>query len=188
MGTLKKNFKTFAQTPNDIVNDNKLSWKAKGIATYLCSKPDGWVFNMKDIVNKSMDGLDSVQNGIKELINMGYLIRERVRNEKGEVKDYDYIITLPEEIFPAKGKSLQRENPCAGKSASYNNTDLCTNNDVKEKESMYFIHTKEKEGSINSSREYPADSTSQTTIQNASKNDSFTLVSDFDSKVTAPLS
>ena len=182
MGTLKKNFKTFAQTPNDIVNDNKLSWKAKGIATYLCSKPNGWVFNMKDIVNKSMDGLDSVQNGIKELINIGYLIRERVRNEKGEVKDYDYIITLPEEISPVQGFPLCRDFPCAGKSASYNNTDLFTNNDVKKKESMYFIHTKEKEGSINSLREYPADSTSQATIQNASKNDSFALVSDFDSK------
>ena len=58
------------RTPIDNVS---LSFKAKGILTYLLSRPDGWEVNLVDLANRSTDGLASVQAGVKELQKAGHL-------------------------------------------------------------------------------------------------------------------
>lgn len=65
------NFKTVSLTAT---NDKTLSYKAKGIHTYLISRPDGWGFNLVDLTNRSTDGKDSVMSGLQELRANGYLL------------------------------------------------------------------------------------------------------------------
>lgn len=75
------------------LDDERLSWKAKGLLVYLLSKPDDWKTYLAQLVNSSTDGMDSVRSGFNELIASGYIIRgERVRNERGNLKEYEYFV------------------------------------------------------------------------------------------------
>ncbi len=58
-------------------NDERLSYKAVGIHTYIMTKPDGWEANETDIARRHADGLASVRSGVKELIQHGYMVRVR---------------------------------------------------------------------------------------------------------------
>ncbi len=83
----------FTQVPNYIIeDDDRLSWKAKGIYLYLVSRPDKWDYYIQDIINRSKDGKDAVKSGIKELEKYGYLKRKKVKNEKGQFGKYDYLL------------------------------------------------------------------------------------------------
>ena len=73
-----------------ILNDNQISWKAKGILAYLLSLPDDWQIYESEVASHSSDGLDSLSSGIKELIEQGYINRERKRNDNGQLKGYEY--------------------------------------------------------------------------------------------------
>lgn len=45
----------------------KLSFKAKGILSYLLTRPDGWEVNVPDLVNHSTDKATAIRSGLKEL-------------------------------------------------------------------------------------------------------------------------
>lgn len=64
------------------LNDNRLSWKAKGIMAYLLSMPDDWVFYMDELVTHAADGRDSFRSGFKELKDAGYVERRAIKDEQ----------------------------------------------------------------------------------------------------------
>jgi len=68
-----------------------LTWKAKGLLSYLLSLPDDWKINITDLQNRAKDGRDSVANTINELIAAGYIIREKAR-ATGKFDGYDYVV------------------------------------------------------------------------------------------------
>lgn len=70
----------------------KLSWKAKGILTYLLSKPDDWTIMVCDLIKKSADGKDAVYAGLKELQKFRYMDYQKVRDEKGRIIKHEYLI------------------------------------------------------------------------------------------------
>jgi hypothetical protein len=113
-----------------MVDNDNLSWKAKGILLYLLSKPDDWKIIEKDIVNHAKDSRDSVRSGLAELIKAGYIVRsgDRNRNSKGQLADYDYDVY---EVPSKDGKSnVGKTN--IGKSNillsnEYTNNDLTNN-------------------------------------------------------------
>ena len=84
----------FSIITNNIVNDERLSFGAKGVACYLLSKPIGWQFYLTDIQNHSNEGLYSVKNYIKELEDIGFLERIKIKNEKGQFVGLDYKFNL----------------------------------------------------------------------------------------------
>lgn len=77
----KKN--NYSIISNNAINDDRLSWKARGILIYLLSKPGNWEPKLKDLINNSeKDGEVSVKNALKELRVCGYAVLRR-----GEFKD-----------------------------------------------------------------------------------------------------
>ena len=60
-----------------------MSWKAKGLMTYLLSLPEDWKIYVDEIVKHSTDGEAGLRSALKELIKYGYIKFERKRNEKG---------------------------------------------------------------------------------------------------------
>lgn len=74
-----KNYKTIKL---DCINDKNISWRAKGLHSYLISRPDGWEIWEKDLVNRSTEGRDAMRAARAELINSNYLylIEKRDRN------------------------------------------------------------------------------------------------------------
>lgn len=115
------------------LKDNKLSWKAKGILSYLLSLPDDWQIYETELVKHSTDGRDSLKSGISELLEAGYIERIEKRNEKGHFKGYNYTVF---EIPHRNGKpDIGKTNigkPDIGKPVTTNND--FTNNDLNNKE------------------------------------------------------
>jgi hypothetical protein len=73
------------------LNDETISWKAKGILAYLLSLPDDWKIYESEIVKHSSDGISATKAGIKELIDNGYIERKRLR-ESGRFSGYEYTV------------------------------------------------------------------------------------------------
>ncbi len=82
----------FTQISNEIINNENLSYGAKGLYMYLVSKPDGWNYYIDDMVKKSNNSRYKVQRYIKELEQFGYLERKPSNGEKGKLKGWDYFI------------------------------------------------------------------------------------------------
>lgn len=134
----RKRVNPFVQIDKNMISDEKISWKAKGILAYLLSKPDGWVTYLTDIEKRSTDGRDSVSSGVKELLSAGYLERKRVR-EKGRFKGWEYSVYeypnvsestengLPEIGKPEDGKA---ENGKAENGLSENGKPATSNNNL----------------------------------------------------------
>lgn len=93
----------YAQIARAIFEDDRLSWRAKGIMGYLLSRKDDWKVFVGDLQKRSKDGRDACYAGLDELGQAGYLERHEVR-EKGRIKGYEYVI---------------HEKPCAERSAAW---------------------------------------------------------------------
>ena len=66
-------------------NDSRLSFKALGLHLYLLGKPDDWDANEDDLVKRHEDGKASVRAGIAELLQYGYMHRQRITDDRGRV-------------------------------------------------------------------------------------------------------
>jgi hypothetical protein len=118
--------------------DERLSWKAKGIWMYAFSRPDDWEFYLADLIKRSKDGIDSIKTGLKELEENGYLHRKARQNkEDGKMEGWEwYFFETPksdEEIkkmFPKEGKSLRRKNPPT-ENPTLLNKECSINKDIK---------------------------------------------------------
>jgi len=86
----------FSIIPNDTINDS-LSWGAKGLLTYLCSKPDDWSVSVQQLCNHSKlsskpTGRDGTYTVINELISKGYMQRVQARTV-GQFANAEYIVS-----------------------------------------------------------------------------------------------
>lgn len=90
-----------------LLNDKKLSWKAKGLHSYLMGLPDDWKVQEADLINRSKDGRESTRSAIKELTDAGYIERVAVR-EKGQFKSWEFVVhELPTFTPPEKLKQVE---------------------------------------------------------------------------------
>lgn len=102
---------------NHHLQDKRLSLKAKGLLSYMLSLPDDWDYSLKGLTVGCKDGLDSVRTAVLELEEHGYVRRQKVRNTKGQIIDYDYqVYESPVEDDPAvPGKEGEPSDPSATK-------------------------------------------------------------------------
>ena len=101
----------FTTIDNGYLNDEGLSFKAKGILTYLLSLPDDWVVHIEEIVTKSKDGIASFRTGLAELMDKGYLKRYPVK-EDGVIIRWETEINESIGITPnsSLGENLEVED------------------------------------------------------------------------------
>ncbi len=95
----------FTILSNAVINDERLSFRARGILTWLLSKPDDWHTRSESIAAQSppREGRDAVRSALRELAELGYLVREKIQNERGQ---WSTIQTVYEEPVtgPAPGE------------------------------------------------------------------------------------
>src|SRR5690625_2721926 len=77
---VKKN-SNFVVMDRTFLNDERLSWKAKGILAYMLSMPDDWTFYIDELIKHSTDGKASFRSGFKELRDNGYVKRYPIRKD-----------------------------------------------------------------------------------------------------------
>lgn len=83
----------FTVVTNNIVRDNSLSLKAKGLMLMLLSLPDGWDFSINGLAAISKDGKAAIRAAVNELESSEYLTRKRERNEHGQLIGSDWVIS-----------------------------------------------------------------------------------------------
>ena len=82
--TIKNRDNPYVMIDRRLIDNPNLSFKAKGILTYLLSRPDGWEVNLVDLANRSTEGLSAIKSGVKELKKAGHLKHAGTRNVDGQ--------------------------------------------------------------------------------------------------------
>lgn len=78
-----RNFTVF---PNELLQDQRLSCRDRGLLVWMLSKPLDWSFSKKSIeAELANDGECSIQAGVKNLQKAGYLKIDRKRQERGKL-------------------------------------------------------------------------------------------------------
>ncbi|WP_049431380.1 DnaD domain protein [Staphylococcus hominis] len=134
----------FVTVHKSFIHDENLSWKGKGILLYLLSRPDDWRIYETELNKHSSDGRDSLRTGIKELEEAGYIHRTRRRNEKGQLREYEYqVFEQPNQIGKTYvGKTnIGKSNTTNNNSTNNNNT----NNETGDTSQIFQLVSKELE-------------------------------------------
>lgn len=125
----------FTVLDNNIIRDDRLSWKALGILTYLLSLPPNFKLYLKKLGSLRPSGRDSTRTGLVELQECGYLTIEKIRDEETgrflgnfwEVTDTPAALenqpSSPETDFPNTGFPISdfpaSENPSLINTSKY---------------------------------------------------------------------
>lgn len=122
----------------------------------MLSLPDNWDYTTKGLASICKDGIDSICSAVKELEQHGYIVRERVRNDKGQLTTIEYtILEQPETALPEQEKPKREnpvlDNPVLGKPEQENPAQLNTNISNKDllntdESTTYPIKSHQKEG------------------------------------------
>lgn len=112
--------KDYTVMSNHHLRNKGLSLKAKGLLSLMLSLPEDWDYTVKGLAYICKDGIDSINGAIKELETTGYMHRQRVRNDRGQLTTTEYTIreypqNMGGDTFPAEGLPAQEspllENP-----------------------------------------------------------------------------
>jgi hypothetical protein len=76
--------KQFAIIDSRTVNDPALSMRARGVLVWLLEKPDGWRVSAHAITRHCPEGRDAIRAALQELMDSGYLTRQKVQAENGQ--------------------------------------------------------------------------------------------------------
>lgn len=100
------------------INDERLSWKARGLLVYLLSKPANWEISIKQLIKASeAEGRQAVQSGLKELEACDYLVRYPARDEEtGRLQGWkSFLFSTPEACQYWKQEQQTQNNQEASK-------------------------------------------------------------------------
>lgn len=107
---IEKHTKNFVIINKNFLEDKRLSFKSKGILTYLLSKPDDWTVRVNELISASTDGEASVRSALKELEACGYYRKYRVRTEDGsKIARWESVIY--EYPIETNSGATQQSNP-----------------------------------------------------------------------------
>lgn len=76
---------------NHHLRDRNLSYKAKGLLSFMLSLPDDWDYSLAGLCSISKESRDGIRSILKELQEYHYVEIEKVRGNKGYF-EYNYLI------------------------------------------------------------------------------------------------
>lgn len=103
--------KDFTIMSNHHLRNAELSLKAKGLLSLMLSLPEDWDYTTKGLAHICKDGVDSITTALKELERSGYLTRQRIRYENGQLGDIEYTIHEKPVNEEKEAVSPKRESP-----------------------------------------------------------------------------
>ena len=83
----------YATIPKEYLKDNRISLKAKGLLTIIYTLPSEWNYNMKGLQKISNLTEKNLRTTLNELIEIGYIMRDKTKDKKGRFK-YIYMVNL----------------------------------------------------------------------------------------------
>jgi len=124
----KENYKTIHLKM--LEDEEELSWKAKGLHTYLITRPDGWEFNYTDLIKRSSEGRTAVHNAIEELKEHGYLEIKQERDENsGKFSEVQWIVAQSPDMLenPPNADNPNTGNPISDNRNTSSNSSCSSN-------------------------------------------------------------
>ncbi len=103
MERLKKVYQSrYTVIDNSVLQDDRLSFGARGLFIYMWSMPDNWQFYKKVLYKQSTEGRKKIDSYVDELKALGYLVLKNKRQNKGKFGGYDWVLrdSLPEKSYP----------------------------------------------------------------------------------------
>lgn len=88
---LKTRENPYVQIDKTGINDNRLSWKATGLLTYLVGRPADWKIVLEHLATCKTDGITACKSALRELRTFNYCHYFELR-QKGKVIETFYII------------------------------------------------------------------------------------------------
>jgi len=105
----------FSRVPKEILEDRRISWRAKGIIAYLLGKPNDWTVQTGDIIARSTEGRDAVRKAFRELKNAGYARLEVIRDSNGQVVGKQWTVSDVSDLDRETKKPSFGHEPTDGK-------------------------------------------------------------------------
>ncbi|PAF41074.1 helix-turn-helix domain-containing protein [Helicobacter sp. 11S02596-1] len=159
----------YSKLPNHIITNKNLSRDAKALFWYIASRPIDWDFSNKDIQETlGFKHHDTIAKYLKELLNSGYVQREKIQNEAGKFTGkFKYFISLKNEateclkIDPTQSLKIDKKQP----PECLKNRQL-TNNILFENINYIYKKTKAKKENFNSNHSLPKGKSKNESIKN----------------------
>lgn len=124
--------KNFTVMSNYHLQDKELSLKAKGLLSCILSLPEKWDYSVAGLSAICKEGIDCIRTTILELEKHGYITRERIRQENGQLGGIEYVVREqppvqePTQEIPEQEKPIL-ENPTQAFPMQENTMELNTN-------------------------------------------------------------
>ena len=77
---------------NHHLRNKELTLKAKGLLSQMLSLPEDWDYTLKGLAAINRESIDAIRTAVLELEQAGYIVRSRVRDERGCLRGCDYIV------------------------------------------------------------------------------------------------
>ena len=77
----------------------------------MLSLPLEWNFTLQGLAYINKEGLDAITTVIHELEQAGYITRNRIRNEKGQLREMEYTVYSSSKLNDSYGNNPIVENP-----------------------------------------------------------------------------
>ncbi|GAB4071734.1 hypothetical protein KHC28_00325 [Ancylobacter sonchi] len=85
--------RNFTVLPNAVVEDDRLSPEALGVLVYLRSRPEAWNVELSHLSERFRIGRDKTQRVVAELVEAGWIKRERTRDPVTRAfNGIDYVV------------------------------------------------------------------------------------------------
>lgn len=84
--------KGYTVMSNHHLHNKMLSFKAKGLLSFMLSLPENWNYTERGLSQFAKDGRDSIRAALSELEEQGYLERRQSRKEDGTLAEMEYVI------------------------------------------------------------------------------------------------
>ncbi|WP_427043158.1 hypothetical protein HUW86_09540 [Fusobacterium sp. SB021] len=95
----KKKKNNYTSISNGFLQDNSLSFEARGLGASLLSRPDDWEINVNALMAEGNIGRDKVRKIINELIQAGYMYRSKNRTSGKFAKSILFISDEKDYLF-----------------------------------------------------------------------------------------
>lgn len=98
----------------ETLNDEALSFRARGVLAWLLDKPDDWRCNADTISNHGTEGRDAVRTALSELEEHGYLVRRKAQDAQGRWSTEIEVYERPTDAWKSVVGSPTPGNPTVG--------------------------------------------------------------------------